>query len=394
MAAPIAGHLLADHGAEVIKVESRRRMDASRRGRPVITGDAATGDRGAAPDLIPLFHNLNRGKLSLTLDLTRPEGIAIARDLVRISDVVLENFTPHVMPSLGLDYNILRPLKPDLVYASLSAAGQTGPLRDIAAYAPSVTSLAGMESLVGYPGEPPIGMLGLNFSDPTAGLHGYIAILMALWHRNRTGQGQYIDLSQIEVVATLLGEPLAAYFQTGEVAAPQGNASQRMAPHGIYPAQGTDCWISIAVVDDREWAALAEYIGQPWTADPQFATLEGRLANSEQLDQLLGEWTRQFEAYPLMEALQSLGVAAAPVLSIEEQFADPQYLARQVYTFLQHPSVGEEPVYGLPWRLGDTPGQVSRPAPNLGEHNEYVLGELLGYSTAVIRSLEASGVLS
>jgi crotonobetainyl-CoA:carnitine CoA-transferase CaiB-like acyl-CoA transferase len=139
---------------------------------------------------------------------------------------------------------------------------------------------------------------------------------------------------------------------------------------------------------------LAEYIGQPWTADPQFATLEGRLANSEQLDQLLGEWTRQFEAYPLMEALQSLGVAAAPVLSIEEQFADPQYLARQVYTFLQHPSVGEEPVYGLPWRLGDTPGQVSRPAPNLGEHNEYVLGELLGYSTAVIRSLEASGVLS
>jgi benzylsuccinate CoA-transferase BbsF subunit len=237
IAGPIVGAIRADMGAEVIKVESRRRLDASRRGRPITGEHIDRGDRGEDPDLIPLFHAINRNKLSITIDLTHPHAPQLLRDLIARSDVVVENFTPHVLRRVGLDYEALCEVKPDLIMLSLSAAGQTGPWREISAYAPSITSLAGLDGLVGYSDGPVLGMPSLNFSDPTAGLLGAYAVMAALCHRQRTGQGQYIDMSQMEALTGLAVEAILDYTLNNRVRTPQGNRHPYMRRMGCIPAK-------------------------------------------------------------------------------------------------------------------------------------------------------------
>ena len=388
MAGPILGHLLADMGAEVIKIESRQRLDAARRGRPIIGEQTSAGDAGEQFDLIPLFHAVNRGKLSITVDLSQPKSAELIKRVVSVSDVVTENFSPSVLEKMGLDYKHLARVNPSLIMVSLYAAGEYGPLRDIRTYAPSITSLSGMDSLVGYPGEDLQSMIGLNFADPNAGLIGFVALLAALYHRKRTGTGQNIDVSQWEATTALVGQAIMDYTMNGRTQKPQGNHHPGMAPYGNYPCTGEDKWVSIAVRTEEEWQAFCSVIGDPaWTNDARFTDTFGRIAHRSDLDKLVAEWTSQHSQYEVMELLQREGVAAMPVMSIDEQFVDPHYRERETYVEIDQPLVGVETIYGLPWRLSETPGEVNRPAPMLGQHNQYIFGELLGLSEAEIAQL-------
>lgn len=389
--APLLSSMLADMGAEVIKVESRKRLDANRRvGRPLIGGQPLPGDE---TELVPLFQQVNRNKLGIGVDLKHPQAATLLRELVRKSDAVVENFTPGVMAKLGLGYEALREVKPDIIMISLSSAGQEGPLAQLRGYGFTLTSLGGLDSVVGYPGEPVLGAAMPNLSDPSAAVHGALLVLAALYHRERTGQGQYIDLSQLESITSLLGEPMMDYTLNGRVAGPQGNQHPTMAPHGIYPCRGEDKWLSIAIGSEEEWQSFCRALGYPpWTQEERFTDSGGRLAHRDELDRMVSQWTRRYSPYEATEILQRAGVAAAPVLSIEEQHQDPHFQAR-VHLRGHHPLLGPQLLFATPWKLSDTPGGLRRPAPLLGQHNEYVFGQLLGLSQDQIAQLAADGVI-
>ena len=396
---PVLASLLADMGAEVIKVESSKRLDYCRLiPAPVLEGERqaeAFASRAEIIDTVPLFHNYNRGKKSVTVDLRHPGAPALLKRLVATADVVVENFSPRVLREIGLDWEALRAVKPDLVMISCSAAGQTGPWSDLKTFAPSLSSLAGLESLVGYPGERVLGMLAFGYADPSNAHHGALAVLAALWHRERTGQGQYIDMSQLEATVGLAGESLMDYFMNGRVAGPEGSRHRSMAPHANYPCRGEDQWVAIAVEDDAAWVRLVEAIGGPaWAREERFATLAGRQAHLEELDRRLAEWTRERAACEATERLQQAGVAAFPVYGLEDEKGDPHFRARGLLAWPSHPRIGTMEVYAHPIKLSATPGAVRGTAPALGEHTDEVFGELLGLSPEELARLRSGGVLA
>lgn len=382
----IPGQLLADLGAEVIKVESRKRLDYMRQGRPL---------RGTRPDpeQNPWFHALNRGKLSVTLNLTHPKGIELARRLCLAGDVVIENFTPGFMARIGLDYPALRAENPRLVMLSMSGTGQSGPLAGIRSYATIIAALSGMDSLVGYPGERVLGMQQ-PYADANAGIHAVFAVLVALRHRRRTGRGQLIDLAQLETAVGVMGEALMETLLTGRVPGTQGNDYPGFAPHGHYPCLGSDAWVAVAVRSDAEWEALTDALGAaPLRADARFATAAGRWRHRRELDRALGEWTRRFAPYELTVRLQRAGVAAAPILGPAELVADAHFRARGTFVEVEHPVLGREVIYGGAWRMSRTPVGVRGRAPLLGEHNQDVFGRLLGLAPEEVARLAAEDVI-
>ena len=395
---PVIGSLLAEMGAEVIKIESSRRLDYCRLLPPTPSVRREQPDRApvaADLDMVSMFHNYNRGKLGITVDLRHPGAPALLRRLVARSDVVLENFSPGVLRRIGLHYEALREVRPDLVMISCSAAGQDGPWSELKTFAPSLSSLAGLEVLIGYPGERVLGALAYGYADPSNAHHGALAVLAALWHRQRTGQGQYIDMSQIEATVGLTVEPLMDWFMNGRVWGRQGNDHLSMAPHGHYPCRGDDAWVSIAVEDDRAWTRLVAALGDvPWAREPRFATLAGRRAHLAELDARLAEWTRERTGWEATEILQRAGVAAFPVYGLDEQAADPHFQARGLMARPEHPRIGPMQVYAHPIKLGATPGGVTATAPMLGEHNDHVFRELLGLSAVEIERLRAEGVIA
>ena len=395
---PVIGSLLAEMGAEVIKIESSRRLDYCRLLPPTPSVRREQPDRtpvAADLDMVSMFHNYNRGKLGITVDLRHPGAPALLRRLVARSDVVLENFSPGVLRRIGLHYEALREVRPDLVMISCSAAGQDGPWSELKTFAPSLSSLAGLEVLIGYPGERVLGALAYGYADPSNAHHGALAVLAALWHRQRTGQGQYIDMSQLEATVGLTVEPLMDWFMNGRVWGRQGNDHLSMAPHGHYPCRGDDAWVSIAVEDDRAWTRLVAALGDvPWAREPRFATLAGRRAHLAELDARLAEWTRERTGWEATEILQRAGVAAFPVYGLDEQAADPHFQARGLMARPEHPRIGPMQVYAHPIKLGATPGGVTATAPMLGEHNDHVFRELLGLSAVEIERLRAEGVIA
>ena len=395
---PVIGSLLAEMGAEVIKIESSRRLDYCRLLPPTPPVRREQPDRApvaADLDMVSMFHNYNRGKLGITVDLRHPGAPALLRRLVARSDVVLENFSPGVLRRIGLHYEALREVRPDLVMISCSAAGQDGPWSELKTFAPSLSSLAGLEVLIGYPGERVLGALAYGYADPSNAHHGALAVLAALWHRQRTGQGQYIDMSQLEATVGLTVEPLMDWFMNGRVWGRQGNDHLSMAPHGHYPCRGDDAWVSIAVEDDGAWTRLVAALGDvPWAREPRFATLAGRRAHLAELDARLAEWTRERTGWEATEILQRAGVAAFPVYGLDEQAADPHFQARGLMARPEHPRIGPMQVYAHPIKLGATPGAVTATAPMLGEHNDHVFRELLGLSAVEIERLRAEGVIA
>jgi benzylsuccinate CoA-transferase BbsF subunit len=390
-AGPAMTHLLADLGAEVLKVESRSRLDGTRLGRPII-GDAS-GDEGQAPELQPLNHGLNRNKLSITVNLSKDEGRDLLRRIVPLCDVVTDNFSAGVMRRNGLGYDALKELRADVIALSLSGAGQDGPLSDILTIAPTVSTLAGLSYAIGYPGEDPLGRLMPPYGDTNGSLHGVFAILLALEHRERTGEGQFIDLSQWEAAVCGLEEPLLDYQLNGRVARSVGNAHPLMAPHGNYRCAGDDRWVAIAVASDDEWRRLGAVIGEPWCAEDRFADGYRRLANRAELDASLEAWTSRRTPEEVAYLLQSAGIAAATVMTIEDQFLDEHFRERQMHVEVEHPLVGLEMLHGIPWRLSRTPGAIRTSGPLLGQHNEYVFGSLLGMTAEEIEHLVEAEVL-
>ncbi len=377
-AGPLLGMILADMGAEVIKVETNKRLDSAR---------LTPGRTTVGPETDFVFHSMNRNKLGITVDMSDPRGAALIRGLVEISDVAVENFSPKGLRNLGLEYASLREVNPRLVMISLPAAGQYGPLSDIVTYAPSLGALCGYSSLIGYPGERVLGEQ-TPYLDVNSAIHGAFAVLAALYYRERTGKGQYIDMAQIEVGASAIGEAFMEYFMNGRVMGTRGNRHPAMAPHNNYPCKGDDKWISIAVKTDEEWRSFCDAIGSPpWAEDVRFGDGSNRLRNQEELDRLVSGWTVELTYYEAMDILQKAGVAAAPCLDLSERFSDPHFEERQTHLQVEHPATGDDIIAGIPFKLSETPCEVRRPAPLLGQHNEYVFGELLGKTREEIAQL-------
>ena len=391
LAGAVPGMILADMGAEVIKVETRQRMDYMRLGRPII-GDEPD------PEQNPMFHNVNRGKRGITLNTTHPEAVELARRLAAECDVVIENFSPGVMQRLGLDYNTLSRDNPLLVMASITSNGQIGPLRDLRAYAPSIGALSGLDSTMGYqPTEGEQGRpLGLKhaYADLCGALHAVFAITSALYERQRTGHGRYIDLSMLRATVATMGAGLMEYELAGRVLKPMGNYDPVMAPYGNYPCQGDDEWVSIAVRTEEEWRGLLKAMGNPdWVDDPIFSSRYARLSHRRELDACLSEWTRERTAWEATELLQSCGVAAFPVLDAEGRLFNSHFQARGLYSDIEHPALGSEPVFNLMWQLSRTPPRIQRHAPLLGEHNRDVFCGLLGMDETELSRLEEMQVI-
>ena len=391
LAGAIPGMALADMGAEVIKVETRQRLDYMRLGRPIV------GDQ-PDPEQNPMFHNVNRGKLSVTLNIAEPDAVELAKRLVARCDVVIENFSPGVMDRLGLGYETLRAIKPDIVMASISSTGQDGPLRDLRAYAPSIGALSGLDSTMGYEGGGPLG-LKHAFGDICGALHAVFAIVSALHNRNRTGAGQYIDVSMLRATVVTQGIGLMEYALTGRSLQPRGNYDPTLAPYGHYPCApdsdgNDDRWVSIAVGSQQEWRGLVEAMGSPdWAGDDRFGSQYRRQRQRQELDELLGAWTAQRDADAITGLLQSHGVAAAPVLGAEERLFHPHFMERGLYDDIDHPALGAEPIFNLMWGLSKTPSAVRRHAPLMGEHNRQVLCDTLGLGESEVAELEERRVV-
>jgi benzylsuccinate CoA-transferase BbsF subunit len=391
---PLVADVLAEFGAQVIKVEHGGRLDNSRlRGRPL--RDDGTPVEGPAIEVVPYFHQTNHDKLGITVDLKSPQARALMDRLVAISDVVVENLSPGALERVGMDWARLSAINPRLVYLSMSAAGHTGPARGMRAYAPIMSSFCGFEGLVGYQDEPPIGMMNFGYGDPNAAVHALLPLLAALHEREATGRGAHVDFSQIEAVMSVAAEPLIDWFMNARDGRPQGNRHPSMAPHGIYPAAGEDRWVSIAVADDLQWAALVGLLGRPgWALEPALATAAGRVTRAGSLDAALAEWTSAHEPDALVARLRAAGIACSPVHDVSAQWADPHFEARGLRRPVVHPISGHERLYRTPWLLDRHPAQVHRSAPRLGEHNDYVFGTLLGLDAAEIARLKADKVVA
>jgi benzylsuccinate CoA-transferase BbsF subunit len=392
LAGPVVGHLFGDFGAEVIKIESRSRLEAHRRHRPLPLPQAE--DEEARTEIMPFFHILNRNKLGVTVNLKHPKGIQLIKDLVRVSDVVIENFAPGTMRKLGIDYEVLSKINPGLVMASLSGSGSYGPYTEMGAYAPIMSSMAGFESLVGYEGEDPIGMISLNLGDVIMAQATFLGTLAALLYRSESGRGQHVDVSGIESMVSCLAEPVMDYVMNKRVAKPMGNFHACGAPYGIYRCKDDDQWISIAAVTEDEWQRLVQVMGNPsWAQDEIFASRFSRVNHRNKLDVLIEKWTQENPKDLIERMLVNAGVPTGIVANIADHFADPHLRAREIYSEVEHPIVGAEIVYSNPIKLTETPSEIRKAAPLLGEDNKYVFGEILGLTDSEINSLEEEKVI-
>lgn len=385
-AGPFATLQLAHLGAEVIRVESQNRICVTRRIPPFADGQGGINRSG-------YYNQFNQGKLSLSLNFKQPEAIDIAKKLVAVSEVVSENFASGVMDKLGLGYDVLKKIKPDIIMISMSGYGAVGPESSYVSYGPAQAPLSGLSSLTGFPDFPPM-HVGFSYGDPNGGLHGAFAILAALMHRARTGEGQYIDMSQLETSIALLGEGVMAQVMNGVQPPRIGNRDPHLAPHGLFRCQGDDRWISIVVASDEEWQRLSSAIGRPeLTTDQRFATLAARKQNEDELEKLVTVWTETHSDEDATRKLQAAGIAAFPALTNKELAEDQHLQSRGFFVEQAHPEVGVRRHAGLPWVFSDTPCQVQNPAPCLGQDTDDVMHRVLGYTPEDISAFKARSVL-
>jgi benzylsuccinate CoA-transferase BbsF subunit len=387
-AGPFASEVLTLMGAEVIKIENRKHPDILRKLSSALgfaEGEEEDLDRSVEFN----FGNLN--KLSLGLDLRRKKGLDIARQLIARSDVVLENFSPGVMGRLGLGYEVVREIKPDIIMLSISYSGQAGPESGYLGYASLFYAASGLSYLTGYPDGPP-GYIRLPI-DSNVGATAAVSLLAALWRRQRTGEGQYIDVSARESMSCLMGHSFIE-ASLGRSPERRGNLDEKMLPHECYPCKGDENWISIAIEGEQEWSALCEALGdEALAADPRFASHDERLQHRAELDRAISNHTVKFDASELTGKLQAAGVASFPALRAPDVFDDAHLLSREFITSVDHPKMGEQRVFAPAWKFSEAPPQITAPAPLMGEHNSYVLKDLLGMTEEQIKDLEEEGVI-
>ena len=380
-AGPFCTHLLSQLGAEVIKIESAMRLDAFRKPHPVY------GRMGPAT-----FDQVASTKLSVRINLKKAEGISLAKRIVDVSDIAAESFRPNVMDRLGLGYQALRAVKDDIVMLSVSSSGQSGPDSHFAGYAPLFGAWGGLGELTGYEDGPPVEIR--HVMDHTVGMNAAVAVMAALHRRRATGKGGHVDVAAREVAASLVGDMLAL-AATGGSPGRIGNAHPRMAPHGVYPAKGEDRWVSLAVAGDAEWRGMAEALGRPDLArDPRFADEASRHANRKALDEIVFAWTVTREANETAELLQKAGISAHASWTTPELAADAHLRERGAIVEVSEPDGKLRAAVGVPMLMSK--GQdigIHRGTPKLGEHEDYVYGEILGMSRAERQSLEEAQVI-
>jgi crotonobetainyl-CoA:carnitine CoA-transferase CaiB-like acyl-CoA transferase len=377
---PEIGWLLAELGAEVVKIESRAKLDPLR--EVTLEPDQ--------PNRTFTFNDENRGHASVLVDLSTTDGRRLVRDLAARVDVVIENNRGGVARSWGLDYDDVRSVRPDVVYVASQGYGRGGPLGEVQGFGPMNGAFAGACHLWNHPDPPYPAASSLNHPDHVASKLAVAAVLAALEHRRRTGEGQLIDVSQAESAAFLLGEAYLELPCRGRPAAPPGNAVPYACPHGVYPCAGDDRWVAIAVVGDDAFERFRRALG--WPADPAVATLDDRLARVQALDARVAEWTRERTADEVATRLQDAGVSAAPVWNGDDLRADAHLAARGAIVTVEHPEVGSERHAGNPIRLSRTPIVTAGPSPLLGADTEAVLGRWLGLDAAAVHRLVEAGV--
>jgi crotonobetainyl-CoA:carnitine CoA-transferase CaiB-like acyl-CoA transferase len=378
VAGPFTTRVLADFGAEVLKVQSAK-MTA-----------------GIELNTTPYFCAWNRNKRSITLDLDQSEAREIFLRLVKISDIVVENFSPRVMSNWGLDYAVLQKSNEKLIMLSMSGMGQTGPWKDFVAYGPTVQSLGGLTYLTSDSRDAPMG-LGYAYADMVSGLYGAISILGALEHRDKTGEGQYIDLSEYEAVCTAIGPALMDAFVNLNEIDPMGNADENLpaAPYGCYRCSGEDRWCVMAVFTEEEWQALCGVMKHPaWSRKNRFASLQNRKKYKKELDSHIRHWMATQTAESAVECLQQAGIAAGVVQNAGDLALDPQLIANDFFTSLDHPVLGEQKTDTYPIAFKNYRHTSWKASPLLGEANHYVFGELLGMPEATIRYYSEQGIIA
>jgi benzylsuccinate CoA-transferase BbsF subunit len=407
-AGPFAGLMLAELGAQVIKIESAARLDITRRPHSMY---------GKPPSS---FEQVNANKLSACLNLKEPRAVDLALELVRISDLVLENFRPGVMDRLGLGYPQLRRVKPDVILVSLCSNGQTGPESGYAGYAPMFAALGGLGHLTGYPDGPPVELR--HAMDHTGGVLAAFCAVAALCARKspyspftKGGQsesplsqrgvrddsseggsflGQHVDVSVRDLATAFIGPALLDYAMNRREAHRRGNRDEASAPQGVYRCQGEDAWVSISVASEEEWQGLLRALGHPkWAEEPKFGDAYQRWLNQDDLDRKLEDWSLGFTPQEVTERLQEEGVAAFPSLAANQLMADPHLRARDAFPIVEHPEKGRQRAVSPPWRFSRTPARLDRWTPSLGEDNVEVFHGLLGLSVAEVKALEETRVI-
>ena len=386
MAGPASTRILADYGATVVRIESPTRVDTARTLQPYHGNQLG-------PDSSGLFANCNAGKFGIALDLSNPAARTVVYDLVRWADVVTESFSPKAMRAWGFDYETLRKINPGVIMLSSCLMGQTGPLAKIAGFGNMAAAISGFTNLTGWPDRPPSGVFGA-YTDYVAPRFTAVAILAALDHRRRTGQGQYIDQSQAECAIHFLGPAILDYTVNGRVEERVGNSDAAFSPHGVYPAAGDDQWVAIVCRDDDDWRRLCAAMENDDLAhDSRYASAAGRLDHRDAIDSSIAAWSRKFDRADIESRLQSHGVPAHQVQNSADAYADPQLVHRGHFVALDHPSLGKFTVEGPRAKLSRTPAKVRRAAPSLGQDNQHVLESILGYDETRISELAASGAL-
>ena len=383
-AGPAATRVLADQGAEVIRIESGVPAD-------LVGG----GPNPSTPRGVGYRQVRNAGKLAMSLNMKTPQGIDVARRLVAVSDVVVDNFSRRVMPKWGMDYPSLCQIKPDIISLSMSGMGHTGIWKDYVSYGQTLQTWSGFTTLTGFPETDPCGPASA-YSDATAAMCGAQAVLLALIHRARTGRGQWIDLSQFEALCSVLGaltmemsvNTRAGVLRTGNRLSHGGGA-----PHGVYRCQGDERWVAIAVFTNQEWQALSQAMGGPERAqDDRFSTVTGRMGHSDELDGVVESWTSQHTPEEVMHRLQTAGVAAGVVQSGPDMVdTDPQLRERGFFVDVPDAQGKSWTIEGVPYKLFSTPGGPLQAAPKFGAHQDYVLQEVLGMSDEELAEYAVAG---
>ncbi len=386
VACPWGTRYLADYGATVLKVESTGKVDTIRTIGPF-------KDHVAGPERSGAHATVNAGKLGITLNLASPEGRELALKLVAWADVVTESFSPGAMDKFGLGYEALRTVNPDVIMISSCLNGQTGPQKDLAGFGTMGLQLAGFGEIAGWPDRGPAGPGGA-YTDYIAPKFTAAAILAALDHRRRTGEGRRIDLSQGEASVHFLAPAVLDYTVNGRVTGRYGNASLQFAPHGAYPVVGDDAWVAIVATDEAQWRSLCAVTGNAaWMTESRFVTLEARLVNAGLLDVELGEWTASRTAAEVEQLLQGAGVPAHRVFTSSDAFADDHLAARRHLLTVDHPDLGPVPIENSRMIFSATPANVTTPGPTFGQHSQEVLSGILGLNDEAIGELAAASVL-
>ena len=385
LAGPFATKLLADMGAQVIKIEAATHPDLLRLW--------ATSTEPRAHERNPFFHAANTNKLSISLMLDTALGREILLQLVGISDVVIDNFSSRVMPQLGLSYDQLRGMKEDIIAISMPACGCDGPYKHYVGYGDAVEAIAGLTMLSGYRGGKAI-KVGVSIADYIAAFNAVIAILAAALYRQRTGRGQFIDLSQFEACGRLIGEALVEYQFTGMQPSRRGNRHPIYAPQGCYMCAGDDGWVVISVESDSQWEALVKLMDAPDLGeDPSLKSAKGRQAAHDHINEHIARWSHSQDKYAVMQACQAAGIPAGAVLKTSDLVRDSHLQARGFFEEVDHPVEGRQELPGVSFKLNKTPAHLRTAAPVFGQHTDYVLRDLLGKSDAQIASLHAQGIV-